>query len=237
MKRALNQKPFFFSLFTLHSSLMKYKCLVFDHDDTVVNSTATIHYPSFVAYLEQYFPDKSCSLDHYFLKNFDPGFLTMCKEEYGLTDGDLEVEYHFWQDYVQTRIPQAYPGIREIMERHKAQGGLLCVVSHSVDRNILRDYRENGLPEPDLVFGWEQPVERRKPNPWPLEEIMRRLDLAPSELLMIDDLKPGYDMALAAGVDFAAVGWANDLPEIEAFMRRNCRLYCKTVEELAAYLR
>ena len=77
---------------------MKYKCLVFDHDDTVVNSTATIHYPSFVAYLEQYFPDKSCSLDHYFLKNFDPGFLTMCKEEYGLTDGDLEVEYHFWQE-------------------------------------------------------------------------------------------------------------------------------------------
>ena len=77
---------------------MKYKCLVFDHDDTVVNSTATIHHPSFVAYLERYFPDKSCSLDHYFLKNFDPGFLAMCKEEYGLTDGDLEVEYRFWQD-------------------------------------------------------------------------------------------------------------------------------------------
>ena len=44
-------------------------------------------------------------------------------------------------------------------------------------------------------------------------------------------------VCFAAGVDFAAVGWANDLPEIEAFMRRNCRLYCKTVEELAAFLR
>ena len=62
---------------------MRYKCLVFDHDDTVVNSTATIHHPSFVAYLERYFPDKSCSLDHYFLKNFDPGFIPMCKGEYG----------------------------------------------------------------------------------------------------------------------------------------------------------
>ena len=24
---------------------MRYRCLILDHDDTVVNSTATIHYP------------------------------------------------------------------------------------------------------------------------------------------------------------------------------------------------
>ena len=215
---------------------MKYRCLVFDHDDTVVNSTATIHHPSFVAYLEQYFPEKSCSLEHYFLKNFDPGFIAMCREEYGMTEEDLDIEVRFWREYVRSRIPQAYPGIREIMERQRRAGGLVAVVSHSMDENILRDYRENGLPEPDLVFGWEQPVERRKPNPWPLEEIMRRFALKPSELLMIDDLKPGYDMARAAGVDFAAVGWANDIPEIETFMRSHCRIYCKTVDELAAIL-
>ena len=215
---------------------MKYKCLVFDHDDTVVNSTATIHYPSFVAYLEEYFPEKSCTLEHYFLKNFDPGFIPMCKEEYGLTDEDLQTEYVFWQDYVRTRIPQAYPGIRQIMERHKAEGGQLCVVSHSVDKNILRDYRENGLPEPDLVFGWEQPVERRKPNPWPLEEIMRQLELRPEELLMIDDLKPGYDMAKQRRVPFAAAGWAYDVPEIRAFLQQNCPLYFDTTEGLYEYL-
>ena len=54
---------------------------------------------------------------------------------------------------------------------------------------------------------------------------------------MIDDLKPGYDMARACGVDFAAVGWANDIPEIERFMRGNCRFYFKRVEELAAFLK
>jgi len=52
----------------------------------------------------------------------------------------------------------------------------------------------------------------------------------------VDDLKPGYDMASAAGVPFAAVGWANDVPTIEEFMRRNCKRYFKTVEELAAFL-
>ena len=65
---------------------------------------------------------------------------------------------------------------------------------------------------------------------------MRRFSLDRSELLVIDDLKPGYDMAAACGVDFAAVGWSNDIPQIERFLRANCRLYFKTVRQLAAYL-
>ncbi len=215
---------------------MKYRCLVFDHDDTVVNSTATIHHPCFVEYLRRFYPGRTCSLEDYFRKNFEPGFVPMCREEYGMDDEALERESAFWRAWVEDHIPRAYPGIREIMERQKAAGGLLCVVSHSYDDNIRRDYRANGLPEPDLVFGWEQPLERRKPAVWPLEEIMRRCGLGPEELLMIDDLKPGYDMAAAAGVDFAAVDWANDIPEIERFMRRNCRMYFKTVAELAAFL-
>ena len=216
---------------------MRYQCLVFDHDDTVVNSTATIHWPCFVDFLAQRRPGMSCSLEKYFIKNFDPGFLPMCREDYGLSDAELDDELRFWKAYVREHVPSAYPGIREMMEQQKAEGGLVCVVSHSLDFNIRRDYRENGLPEPDAVYGWEQPLERRKPSPWPLQEIMRRFELQPRDLLMIDDLKPGYDMARACGVDFAAVGWANDIPAIERFMRGNCRWYFKTVPELAAFLK
>ena len=215
---------------------MRYKCLVFDHDDTVVNSTATIHWPCFVDYLALRRPGMSCSLENYFVRNFEPGFIEMCREDYGLSDEDLKDETLFWQDYVRSHVPAAYPGIRGIMERQKEAGGMVCVVSHSFDFNIRRDYEANGLPAPDAVFGWEQPLEQRKPNPWPLEEIMRRFGLRPEELLMVDDLKPGYDMARACGVDFAAVGWSNDIPEIERFMRANCRNYFKTVPELAAFL-
>ena len=43
-------------------------------------------------------------------------------------------------------------------------------------------------------------------------------------------------MAERCGVDFAGVGWANDIPEIEGFMRENCRRYFKTVAELSAFL-
>lgn len=215
---------------------MKYRCLVFDHDDTVVNSTATIHFPSFIEYLKIYHPDKSCTLEHYFNFNFDPGFIEGCFEEYGFNEAELEAEVEFWKKYVSNHIPDAYSGIKEIMDRQKAEGGLIAVVSHSMKDNILRDYAANSLPEPDLIFGWDEPPEHRKPKVWPLQQIMRRFELPPSEILMIDDLKPGYDMAAAAGVDFAAAGWANDVPEIESFMRANCKNYFKTVKELGDYL-
>lgn len=215
---------------------MKYKCLIFDHDDTVVNSTAVIHWPCFVEYLKDYRPGMSISLEDYFLRNFDPGFIEMCRQDFGLSDEELAFEVEYWTRYVQTRIPEAYPGIREIMLRQKAEGGLVCVVSHSMSGNILRDYRENGLPEPDAVFGWEQPPERRKPSVWPVEEIMREFSLEPSELVMIDDLKPGYDMAVNAGICFAGAGWANDITRIENFMRKNCTNYFKTVAELDDFL-
>ncbi len=215
---------------------MRYRCLIFDHDDTTVNSTATIHHPAFEAFLKQFFPDRRCSLEEYFLKNFSPGFLPMCREEYGMGDEMLRIEEQFWKDYVRTRIPLAYPGIREIMVRHRQSGGKLAVISHSFRENILRDYRENGLPEPDLIFGWEMPPEKRKPSPWPVLEVLRTLELDPEEALIIDDLKPGYDMAAAAGVPFAAAGWANDIPEIERFMRENCTNYFKTVSELGEFL-
>ena len=53
---------------------------------------------------------------------------------------------------------------------------------------------------------------------------------------MLDDLKPGYDMARAASVPFAAAGWANDVPQIENFMRKNCGLYFKKIQDFGRWL-
>jgi len=39
-------------------------------------------------------------------------------------------------------------------------------------------------------------------------------------------------MAKSAGVDFAAAGWAYNIPEIEDFMRKNCDFYLKAVDDL-----
>lgn len=217
---------------------MKYKCLVLDHDDTVVDSTATIHYPSFVAYLEEYMPDRVADydLDTYFRKNFHPGVIELFRDELGMNDEQMAHEEEYWVNFVETRIPSAYTGMKEIIAEFRARGGIVAVVSHSFKRYIERDYSHNGLPTPDVIYGWDIPKENRKPSPWCILDLAKNYGITPDEILVVDDLKPGYDMAKSAGAHFAAAGWANDIPEIEAFMRENCEFYLKTVPELSKLL-
>ena len=215
---------------------LRVPCLVLDHDDTTVNSTATVHYPCFVEYMQKYFPNVHLTLEEYFNANFDPGVVKLFTEICGMTVDQMLDEEAYWKEYTRHHIPVAYGGIREILEEQRRRGGKICVVSHSFRENILRDYRANRLPEPDLVFGWEYPPEQRKPSPWPLQQIMSTWGFRPEELLVVDDLKPGYDMAKAVGVPFAAAGWANDIEKIETFMRANCGLYFKTVVEFGRFL-
>ena len=213
---------------------MRYPCLVADHDDTVVDSTATVHFPCFKQYTAEFYPHADYTLERYLKENFHPSIIELFRS-IGMSDEDMLHEQRYWNAYVKEHTPPVYPGMREILWRHKREGGVLCVVSHSYTENILRDYRENDLPEPDMIFGWESPAEERKPNPYPLQRIMEKGGFSPSELLVLDDLKPGYDMARSCGVDFAAVGWSNDIPEIEAFMRHNCDYYFKTVPEFGEW--
>ena len=69
---------------------MTYPCLVLDHDDTVVNSTATVHYPCFAEYTAKFFPKaKRYTLEEYVLKNFDPGVYDFLLGEVGMTEDDM----------------------------------------------------------------------------------------------------------------------------------------------------
>ena len=215
---------------------LKYRCLVLDHDDTVMDSTRLIHHPAFLAFLRETRPGVSITLADYFRVNFHPGFLEYCEHDLGLTPAELDRELQVWKGYVASHVPKAFPGIGALMAEQLRRGGQIAVVSHSLRENILRDYRENGLPEPAMVFGWDLPRAQRKPSPFALDRIMAAIDLEPEELLVVDDLKPGYDMARQRGVPCAAAGWAYDVPEIRGFMRQNSPLYFDTTEGLYKYL-
>ncbi len=217
---------------------MKYKCLVLDHDDTVVDSSASIHYPSFIEYLKIARPalaDKY-TLEEYFEKNFHPGILELLRDEVGLSEKELCEEEDFWRDYVKEHIPHAFSGIREIIEDFRLRGGIIAVDSHSLTENIKRDFKANDLPMPDVIYGWDIPAEMRKPSPDTLFDLMKKYDLKPEEILVVDDLKPGYDMARGAGVDFAAASWAYDVPSIREFMRGNCDYFLTSVDDLKRLL-
>lgn len=216
--------------------MLNYRCLVLDHDDTVVRSEETVNYPSFLEALKVLRPGRTITREEFTRWCFSPGFSALCSDYIGLTPEEIDVQYDMWRSYVATHIPPPYDGLRPILTRWKQEGGLLCVSSHSARENILRDYRLHFDLEPDQIFDWDLGEDRRKPSPYALQEIMRLYDLRPDELLMVDDLKPGYDMAHACGVPVACAGWSHDDPEIRAFLRRFSDFYLETVQELEPLL-
>ena len=53
--------------------MLKYPCLVLDHDDTVVQSESTVNYPFFCYILDQYRPGTTITLEEYMRGCFSPG--------------------------------------------------------------------------------------------------------------------------------------------------------------------
>lgn len=217
--------------------MLKYQCLVLDHDDTVVQSETTINYPYFCYILDQFRPGATITLEEYTHGCCNLGFTEMCRQNYGFTEEELQEEYAGWKEYIRSHIPAPYPGIQEIIKRQKQLGGLVCVVSHSSEEIIRRDYKAHFGIMPDAIYGWDLPEEQRKPNPYPLEQIMKKYALKPEQLLVVDDLKPAWEMASKVGVPIAFAAWSkSDFPELSNEMRQLCQYSFDSTKELEKFL-
>ncbi len=217
--------------------MLKYPCLVLDHDDTVVQSEATVNYPFFIEFLKEYRPGMTISQHDYIAGCYQPGYIAMCQQRFHFTDEELLIEYNGWKEHIRTHIPAPYEGIAAIIQRQKALGGIVCVISQSAQENISRDYRTHFGLEPDEIFGWDLEPEHRKPSPWALQQIMEKYHLSPSQLLVVDDMKAAVPMARAAGVEIAFAGWGRrEFPEICREMESLCDFSFYSTEELEAFL-
>lgn len=217
--------------------MLKYPCLVLDHDDTVVQSEKTIGYPFFCQILSQFRPGQTISLEDYVRDCHNFGFAEMCRRRWQFTEEEQIKEYRGWMDYVKTHIPDPFPGIGTIIRRQKASGGLVCVVSHSSVENITRDYQVHFGVQPDAIYGWDYPEHLRKPNPYPLEDIMRRYQLKSQDLLVVDDMKLAWKMAHPLGVKVAFAAWGKvDFPDLSQEMNALCDLSFLSTEALEHYL-
>ena len=203
--------------------MLRYPCLVLDHDDTVVQSEKTINYPCFCRTLEKIRPGQTISLQEYFHGCCDLGFMEMCRQKFHFTEEELYDEYLDWKEYIRTHIPDPFPGIDRIIHRQKAAGGLVCVVSHSSEDIIKRDYLAHFAMLPDAIYGRELSESQQKPSTYPLEHIMQTYNLSPSQILVVDDLRPAYEMASKAGVPIAFAKWGKpDSPKICQEMQTLC---------------
>ena len=217
--------------------MLKYPCLVLDHDDTVVQTEKTIGYPYFCYILDQFRPGETISFADYVHDCHNYGFAEMCRRRWQFTEEEQKAEYAGWMDYVITHTPEVFPGMADVIRRQKEAGGLVCVVSHSSVQNITRDYQFHFGIQPDAIYGWDYPEHLRKPNSFPLEDIMRRYSLTPKDILVVDDMKLAWMMAHPLDIKIAFAGWGKlDFPELSQEMRALCDFSFYSVCDLAKFL-
>ena len=216
--------------------MLKYRCVVLDHDDTVVKSTVQVHYPSFRKTIKELRPHLSIDENEFMLNCFDPGFFVYMEKILGFNESEMQYQLERWLEHIEKTVPEAYEGIGAVIRRQREEGGLICVVSHSYSDMIKRDYSVHFGMLPDAVYGGEEPPEKRKPSVYPIYDIMRRFGLSNKDIAVIDDLKTGLDMAEAAGVDFICAGWSHNLTEISDYMKKKSSCYLSEVEQLKEVL-
>ncbi len=215
---------------------LRYRCLILVHDDTVVKSTPNIHYPSFIEALEVLRPDVQLTLEEFVSYCFSPGFTELCKDVLNFNEEEQAYQQKIWKNYTKSKSPDFYEGFPELIREYKSLGGIITVVSHSEREQIERDYKVNCNLIPDLVFGWELLEHQRKPNPYPIIEIMKRYNLSESEVVVVDDLKPGLVMAKSCNIPFIGAGWSKKSDEIINYMKANSDYYFSSVKALKDFI-
>ena len=217
--------------------MTKFPCLILDHDDTVVQSEATINYPFFCQILDAFRPGATITLQEYIQGCSDLGFVPMCKERFSFTDEELVWEYKGWKEYIRSHIPLPYAGIADVIRRQVAEGGKVFVISMSSEENIRRDYLTHFQTEPDGIYGWDLAQEHRKPSPYAVHQIMKLHGYRPDEVLVVDDMKPAWEMARTAGVAIGFAAWGRlEYPKILEQMSALCDHTFYSTQELSEFL-
>jgi HAD superfamily hydrolase (TIGR01509 family) len=115
-----------------------------------------------------------------------------------------EKEHLYVKRIAETRpIKEVADFAREVASRAKvsvASGGILPVVTETLEVIGLKDF----FP----VIVTSEQVKRGKPFPDIFLEAALRMQIAPSDCLVLEDSKAGFEAATAAGMDFAVVGRA-----------------------------
>lgn len=215
----------------------KFQCLVLDHDDTIVQTEKEIGYPYFRNYIEKIRPGQTLSFSEYVRDCNNMVFADMCRKKWEFTEDELQEEYLGWKAYSRLHIPPVCPGIERVILRQKEAGGLICVASLSTREIIERDFMHHFGFLPDMVYDYDLSPELRKPNSYALTDIMARFQLSPKDLLMVDDMKLGWQMAASVGVPTAYAGWSKaEFPELCSEMHRLCDHTFFSTKDLEKFL-
>ena len=188
--------------------IMRYTTVIFDMDGTLLNTLDDI--ADGVNYiLEQYgYPRKAPEEVRRALGNgagrLMEGVLPGGRENPRF-DQILEEYCRYYQAHCQMKT-RAYDGISETLEKLKAEGVSMGIVSNKGDgavKELARQYFSDCIR---TAVG-EKPGIRRKPWPDSVLEALRLLGGERASALYVGDSEVDYETAKNAGIDCALVSW------------------------------
>lgn len=214
---------------------LQFDCLILDHDDTAVDSSRFVHYPAHISIARRMRPGhREISIDEWFEILTDPGFGRYLRDGLGLNDEELVQQEREWRAFAREIRPSFFEGFPEFLTSFVEAGGVFAVVTHSSEEFVRRDYEQ--LPShvrPAVVYGGERPAEQRKPSPWPVLQVLDLLSVSPARTAVVDDARPGIEMAHRAGVYGIGAGWAHGVARVHDYLASAADVLCLDVECLA----
>ncbi len=185
--------------------MKKYKAIIYDIDGTVLNTLNMNMYPLMKIIKEELGEDWSFE-DVLKFASY-PGMKVM--EELHIQD--KEKTYERWVKYVNEYEEGAslYDGFEEVFKQFEKAGIIQAVVSAKTKEQYQIDMVEKGLDKYMQATILADDTDKHKPDPQPLLECLKRLQVNPEEAIYIGDAKSDELASLNAHIDFGYAKWGN----------------------------
>lgn len=185
------------------------KVLFIDHDDTVVDSQVSVHYPAFVSAITKLRPNQPpLALKEYVKLNATLGFETMLRTIYQFNDEEIRIEAAIWKSFSKDLIPPVFFGLAPILEEFVAQNNKLVVYSANTKANIIRDYQYHFSFMPHSIIAFDDTIHTPKPARVPLLKWMHQHQILPNQCLILDDSIMMQTTAKRTNIMFLAANYA-----------------------------
>lgn len=215
---------------------LKKRALIFDHDDTLVDSQRTIHYPLFLKSLDQLRPyhDKP-SFQEFVTRSNQYGFENYIRQVYGFNDAEVEQEILWWRQGVGEAKAEIFDDLKPILNDFINSNGILIVYSYSESHMIIRDYERYFDFVPHEIIGFDQERHLQKPYRLPVLMALHKYQLDPKDCLLVDDMPLLIDTAKRLNMDMVGAHWAEAAQYVWTKKHHDIEL-CHDASDLAKYI-
>lgn len=207
---------------------------IFDFDDTIVNSTPEIHYKAYKVFCEMT-NRKPLTLEKYYVELFEKTYVEFIRDM-NLTLEEYQIEFENWKLYTSTIKPEPFYKIMDILRKIKNSGHKLVICSQSNREAIENFFNETDIMPDLIIAGDREHSERNKPYNYPINTVKKMYGVDNSQIIVIDDMKPGLIMAKNNCVKSIGVLYCGYHDKLAKSIKKLSTVVAESTDELEKFI-